>query len=318
MLRRLETKMRRILVFCWLAALPLAPSLAAPAPGPAPTPAVHRTMTCPIGGASFDFAVPVPTTGLAARPDGKPYGVAAPGALPECPDNGLILYKDYDEGEIAKLKPLIASDEYQALRKDGGQYYRAYWLMRKMGLGPEDYLWALLQASWEAEGKPELRARYLGELAEQSAKAPAAPSDLDWIGMEGRSINALRELGRFDEAAARLQKVPLGGLDVRVPEGSAATAQAVNEARVRRAWLGFFQGLKAAIARKDASLEPFDVIPRGIALGYCIDRAADALDAAQHAFCDKEQAAIDEMRANRARAEADMKALGHSREESGR
>jgi hypothetical protein len=304
--------MRSVLLLSSLLAAALAPAGA-----PAAT-LVHKTMTCPIGGATFDYAAPVSTTAFVARPDGKPYGTAAPAALPECPDNGLILYKDYDEAEVAKLKPLVASDEYQALRKDGGQYYRAYWLMRKMGVGPEDYLWALLQASWEVDAKPELRARYLAELAEQSAKVPAAPADINWIGMEARSINALRELGHFDEAAARLAKVPLAALDVPIPAGRDVSQQAIDEAKVKHAWLAFFQGLKTAIARGDRRMEPFDLVPRSIALGYCLERPAASLEASDQAFCDREKTAVEEMRAARAKAEADLKALSRSREESGR
>ena len=40
------------------------------------------------------------------------------------------------------------------------------------------------------------------------------------------AIDALRELGRFDEASARLAKVPLARLDVPMPEGRAATPEA--------------------------------------------------------------------------------------------
>src|SRR5579875_715358 len=150
------------------------------------TPTVARAMTCPIGGEKFTYHQPVSSAALGMRPDGKPYGTsAAPAPLPECPQNGLVLYKDYTDEEVKTLEPLIASEDYQALRKTDTQYYRAYWLMRQMVVGPEDYLWALLQASWEAEGKPELRARYLAELAEQSAKVPPNPTDIDWIGMEG-------------------------------------------------------------------------------------------------------------------------------------
>jgi hypothetical protein len=282
----------------------------------AATPTVRRAMTCPIGGEAFDYRQPVSSAALGMRPDGKPYGTsAAPPPLPECPGNGLVLYKDYTADEVKILEALLASEDYQALRKTDTQYYRAYWLMRQMGVGPEDYLWALLQASWEAEGKPELRARYLGELAAASAKVPPAPADIDWIGMEGRAIDALRELGRFDEAAARLARVPLGRLDVAVPAGG--SEKAVAEAKVKRGWLTFFQQLKAAIARRDASIEPFDMIPRTVALGYCIDRAA-SLAEEDRAFCGKEQAGVEELRTARAKAEDEMKALTRSREASGR
>src|SRR3954466_8814571 len=177
----------------------LAPIAFAFAPAPsAAVPTVKRAMTCTVGGEAFDYQQPVSSAALGMRPDGKPYGTsAAPARLPECPGNGLVLSKDYSADEAKTLGPLIAADDYQALRKTDTQYYRAYWLMRQMGVGPEDYLWALLQASWEAEGKPELRARYLGELAVASEKVPPNPADMDWIGMEGRSIDALRELGRF-------------------------------------------------------------------------------------------------------------------------
>lgn len=287
-------------------------------PAHAVTPTMKRAMTCPIGGEAFDYQQPLSSAALGERPDGKPYGTsAAPAPLPECPGNGLVLYKDYSADETKTLGPLVASDEYQALRKTETQYYRAYWLMRQMGVGPEDYLWALLQASWEAEGKPELRTRYQAELAEQSAKVPPAPTDMDWIGMEGRAIDALRELGRFDEASARLAKVPLARLDVPVPEGRGASEEAVKQAKAKRNWLGFFQKLKVAIDRKDSSLEPFDLIPRSVAFGYCLDRAAN-LDEGQRAFCTKEQAGVEEMRTARAKAEDDMKALTRSREASGR
>jgi hypothetical protein len=304
--------MTRFVLLAPLAALVLA------APALAATPTMKRAMTCPIGGESFDYQQPVSSAALGMRPDGKPYGTsAAPAALPECPGNGLVLYKDYTEDETKTLEALVASEDYQALRKTDTQYYRAYWLMRQMGVGPEDYLWALLQASWQAEGKPELRARYLGELAVASAKVPPNPADIDWIGMEGRSIDALRELGRFDEAQARLDKVPLARLDVPVPTGAGASEKAVAEAKVKRGWLTFFQQLKAAIARKDVSIEPFDMIPRSVALGYCIDRGA-TLTEQEHGFCDKEQAGVEEVRTARAKAEEEMKALSRSREASGR
>jgi hypothetical protein len=261
-------------------------------------------MTCPIGGGSFDFKTTGSYTTWGERPDGRPYGSwTFPLALPECPDNGLVLYKEYSAEEVAKLEPLVASEAYQALRKAETPYYRAYWLMKQMGLGPERYLWALLQASWEADGTPELRQRYLTELAEASATVPARPGDLNWIGMEGRAANALRELGRFDEALARLDKIPVAGLDVAMPTGAAATPAAAADVRTRRGWLAFMAGLRNAIARRDAAAEPFELIPRTIAIGRCVD-AADKLDDGGRAFCEKEKSGVDELRAAREKLRA--------------
>jgi hypothetical protein len=286
-----------------IAALALAAS-----PALAGTP-VTETMTCPIGGGSFSFTTSASYSTYGERPDGKPYGSwTFPLALPECPDNGLVLYKQYTPEEVAKLEPLVASEAYQALRKEDTPYYRAYWLMKAMGLGPERYLWALLQAGWEAQDKPELRKRYLTELAEASAAMPSRPQELNWIGMEGRAINALRELGRFDEALARLAKVSLAGLDA---------AGDTAEAKSRRGWHSFFTAIKPVIERKDPSIEPLDMLPRSVAFGRCVDQA-DKLAEADKAFCTKESAGVEELRAARVKMEKEMQALQQSREASGR
>jgi hypothetical protein len=295
--------MRKLFVAAAVAALALA---GGPAAAGVP---VTETMTCPIGGSSFSFTTTASYGTFGERPDGKPYGSwTFPLALPECPDNGLVLYKEYTPEEVAKLEPLVASEAYQALRKEDTPYYRAYWLMKAMGLGPERYLWALLQAGWEAEAKPDLRKRYLAELAEASAAVPERPGDLNWIGMEGRAINALRELGRFDEASARLAKVPLAALD---------SAGESAEAKTRRGWHGFFTALRPVIERRDSSIEPLDMLPRSVAVGRCLDRAA-TLGEPDKAFCTKESAAIEELRATRARMDKEMQALQQSREASGR
>ncbi|HYJ82962.1 MAG TPA: hypothetical protein VEW26_09000 [Allosphingosinicella sp.] len=295
----------------------VAAAFAAPAAA-APTPPLAKTMTCPIGGGSFQFRQSTPPVVAGERPDGRPIGgVSFPLALPECPDNGLVFYKDYDAAEVAKLEPLVASDAYQALRKEETQYYRAYWLMREMGLPPERYLWALLQASWEADGRPELRKRYLAELAEASAKVPPRPADLGWIGMEGRAINALRELGRFDEALARLDKVPLEGLAAPAPAGAAATPEALAQARSRRGWQHYFAAIRSVIERRDSAIEPIDLLPRSIAYGRCLDEAGK-LDEIGRAFCEKETAGVAELRAARDKQAKELEALRQSREASGR
>ena len=255
---------------------------------------VTEKMTCPIGGATFDFTTTGSYSTWGQRPDGKPYGSwEFPMALPECPDNGLVLYKQYTPEEVAKLEPLVASAAYQALRKEDTSYYRAHWLMREMGLDPIDYLFVLLQASWQADARPELRARYLAEFAEGTAKLDADPKNINWIGMEGRAVNALRELGRFDEAAARLEKIPLTALN-------AASADKTEQAR-NRAWLEYFADLKKVIARQDASSEPFDMVPRRVALTRCDAKGEDA----KSEFCVKF-------------AEEELKRVTAPKEQSGR
>lgn len=308
----------RNLILVAAAAAFAGPALAVQGTAPPTAPVAKRAMTCPIGGGSFQFQPVAPPVVAGERPDGRPVGgMKFPIALPECPDNGLVLYKDYDKDEVARLEPLVASEAYKALRKDGTQYYRAYWLMREMGQPPERYLWALLQASWEAEGRPELRKRYLEELVDASAKAPPRAGDLNSIGMEGRAINALRELGRFDEALERLDKVPTAGLDAPAPTGAAATPQALAQARSRRGWNHYFAAIRPAIERKDSSIEPLDLLPRAFAAGRCLDEAGK-LDPAGRAFCAREEATVAAVRADRDRKAKEVDTLRKSREASGR
>jgi hypothetical protein len=260
-------------------------------------------MTCPIGGEKFQFETVESIVSWGERPDGKPYG-SYPLQLPECPKNGLVLFKDYDPAEIAMLEPLVASEEYQALREEHVPFYRAYWLMERMGVLPAPRLIALQRAIWAADSKPELRARYLAEFAEETAKLPAKPEDLNWIGMEGRAVNALRELGRFEDAEARLAKLPLSVLAVAEPD-AADKSPAAAQLRVRRAWFKYLTSIKPVIARRDSSAEPFSMLPRREWTARCIE--AKDLSESQQAHCTAEAAAVEEFRAALAKVDADPK-----------
>lgn len=299
--------MRKLILGPALAAL-IVPALAAEA---AP---VRRAMTCPIGGEKFQFSTVESIVSWGERPDGKPYG-SFPLELPECPKNGLVMYKDYDAAEVKKLEPLVASEAYQALRRHDVASYRAYWLMGEMGLAPAPRLIALQRAIWAADADSEQRARYLSLFAEETAKLPAKPEEVNWIGMEGRAINALRELGRFEEASARLAKLPMSALAVAEPKVT-DRSPAAEKARARRNWYSYLQSLKAVIARRDASAEPFDMLPKREWTARCL--AGKGLSESQQAYCTANAAAVEEARAARARGEADLKALSKSGDKTGR
>ncbi len=234
---------------------------------------VTRQLTCPIDGGSFSFTTTASYSSWGARPDGKPFGSwEFPLELPDCPDNGLVVYDEFDEEAVARLRPLVASADYQALRRAGDTtYYRAAWLMERMGAPATHWLWALVQAGWQADGDPALRRRYLEELVTRSA-ALGEPRDLENIAVRSRVINALRELGRFEEAAAMIAATPVEAL---APESST----------VRRTadWRGHYQRLAIIVARRDASIEPIDMIPRREAQQRCSDAAA--LDETSRALC---------------------------------
>lgn len=249
---------------------------------------VSRVMDCPIGGERFRFTTTASYSIFGYRPDGKPFGSwEFPLALPVCPGNGLVVYKRFSDEELDRLRPLIASPDYHALLGETS-YYRAYWLQRRMGAEPHAYIWTLVQAGWQAD--PGLRQRYLAELAEQAGAHFAEVRDIRDLAMRARHINALRELGRFEDAARLWDATPLDRFE------TAQDDRAQEENRV--GWLAFYQSLRMVIDRGDASAEPLDMMPRRFALGRCIDDAAE-LDGHQRAFCEAEAEDVDRMRRQR-------------------
>ena len=256
----------------FVVAATLAACILAPSAAEAGMPVTQR-MKCPLGGRSFSFATTASYSTWGARPDGKPFGSwEFPLALPQCPDNGLVVYRRFSREEIARLRPLVASDGYRALRRTGETgHYHAYWLMRRMGEPATHYLWALVQASWEAEDDPGRRRRYMEELV---VRAPdlGEPRDETTVAVRARVINALRELGRFEEAAAMLAATPV--------EEVVAPSETV---RATADWRGHYRTLARIIARRDSSIEPIDMIPYREARRRC--EAADGLSETDRALC---------------------------------
>lgn len=226
-----------------LLALPAAPALAGFP--------VTRSMTCPIGGERFDFTTTGSYSIFGTRADGKPYGSwTFPLALPECPGNGLLIYKEFEPNELERLRPIIESADYRALRaQDETPYYRLSWLLGRMEAPRERVLWALVNATWEPADDSPRRMRYLGELAAAALAESGPPPDLAGYALRAYGINALRELGRFEEAGALLARTPLEPLG---PEGNLTG----SEPRNRAGWLEHYGKLRTAVARRDRSVAP--------------------------------------------------------------
>ncbi|HZF96220.1 MAG TPA: hypothetical protein VEZ20_15260 [Allosphingosinicella sp.] len=224
---------------------------------------ITTRMTCPIGGAPFDFTTTTALTTFGERPDGKPFASwGMPVQLPECPDNGLVLYNEaFDAAEVERLRALVASPDYQALRAGHGQYYRAAWLMRRMGAGEEAVLAMLVEATWEADDNPALRRRYLEELASGASALPA-PATLHALVIRARGINALRELGRFDEARALFAATPLERFRAPLSPAVRGDLEDGEAKEQRRALMRYFSNIRRVVARRDASLLPPDMIGR--------------------------------------------------------
>ena len=223
-------------------------------------------MTCPVGGERFTHVATGSYSTWGARPDGKPYGSwTFPSPLPQCPKNGLVLFKEFTAPEVAKLRPLIASPEYRAMVQRDTPYYRASWLARTVA--PAEATWLLLQAAWEADDKIELRRRYLAEFAEAAAAQPrAADDEMAWLVLQARAVNARRELGQFEEAKKQLEALS----SALAHRPAAKTEDGEEDAERREGLASYLKDLETLVARRDASAEPLDVIPRREAAGKCL------------------------------------------------
>jgi hypothetical protein len=185
------------------------------------------------------------------RPDGKPYSeVPFPRPLPECPDNGLVVFADFTPVERDELGKWIATPVYQSMRKSESPFYRAYWLATKIRKPEADAIEQLLPAIWEAkadDGYSSSRrrtVRYQRVLISAVEHLSPAVSLDDRVWLKGQAANALREMGQFD-AAERMTE----------------SAEAELPHTTRPALAVYFQKLEAVIARHDRGDEPLDMIP---------------------------------------------------------
>lgn len=256
--------------------LSIAVALLAQAAPPPPPPPLHYTsseITCPVGGQRFRTGMSTMYSVMGRRPDGKPYSeLPFPLPIPECPDNGLVIFASFTPAETVELAKWVATPVYQAMRKTESPFYRAYWLAMKIHRPEADALEQLLPAIWAAkqeDGNDPRRprtTRYQRVLVDAvDALPPTVPLD-DRIWLQGQAANALREMGKFGAAEKMRER------------GEAAIAQTT-----RPALAVYLQKLKAVIARRDRSDDPLDMIPDVQAAIIC--KRAPRADAFDRAYC---------------------------------
>ena len=213
---------------------------------------VEEKMTCPIGGETFTYTATASYSTFGSRPDGKPYGSwTFPIPLPECPTNRLVLYREFQPQELVSLDRLIGSDAYRAL-SDDTPYYRAQWLENRLSETPV-MPWLLMRAIWQTDQQPALRTRYLAEFVDQAGVFAADPADADTLFLAYRRVNALRELGRFDEARTALALIPAD------PSQSEDLAWLADQIPLMR----------AVIDTGDRSRIPYSLVPEDVASLRC-------------------------------------------------
>ena len=191
-----------------------------------------RQFTCPVGGEVFEHDVGYSTFPLITFPDGSyPGDEDVDAEIPVCPGNGLMIlpdfeassqhggmvYSDYSAAELARLPGLIADPAYRAAASEG-RHVQAYWLASKLDRPPLLRFILLQRATWAAID-PALRRTLVERLAEQG---PALIEASEMPESRKRSrmyliVNALRELGRFEEALALIDRIEKDGPAVREP-----------------------------------------------------------------------------------------------------
>ncbi|MEG3790135.1 hypothetical protein V1318_08385 [Lysobacter sp. CCNWLW3] len=200
-----------------------------PTPGRAAAPSAEETtqfdvrrFVCPLGGAEFSQDVGYFSLALVAFADGSWLGdVHIDAQIPECPGNGLLLipdylgtdessklsYLDYTPEQLAQLPALLKSAEFRRQR-EYSRHDGAQWLATRLGL-PAQTRWELLRRGSWATVDPAERKRRVTRLVDEG---PALIDGFDTPEANKRVArfyvaNALRELGRFDEAHSLLDSI---------------------------------------------------------------------------------------------------------------
>lgn len=226
---------------------------------------------CAVGGERFTYISTASYTIFGLRPDGRPYASwTFPLALPVCPKNGLVMYRDFTKDELVRLPALLTSPDFQTIRASDTPYYRAAWLQHALGGDAESQAWLLLYAVWESDDAPERQARYAAAFTEAASKVPQRANDLEWLALQIRAVNALRELGRFDEAAKTLVALPRDALTAPSTPPPNPTDAPEDDAERRAYWRDFMDKMAIVIARGDLSKEPLDLLSTDTAAGLCL------------------------------------------------
>lgn len=171
-----------------------------------------ESFVCPVGGERFQAQVVMSGTQMGMRLDFKPLGaIIAPPPVPECPSNGLLLFKStFTTDDLAKLTPYIESEVFIQARKQHSPYYRQAMLQTVLGDAPAEIASTLIQASWEVEAATGTDGRYARYASEAIAAIDAAagdarsdPGQRDVYQIVAADLE--RRLGRFDAALKRAQ-----------------------------------------------------------------------------------------------------------------
>jgi hypothetical protein len=224
----------------------------------------EQDFVCPVGGEKFESYVIGSYSSWGQRPDGRSYGTLPIYPIVECPGNGFLLFQEeFTPEDIARLEPLVASAEFQAMRSIETPNYRVWWLRSKLGREPIELASSLLRASWESDQEFERKARYQAAFVAAATGLQRTDANAEtWFWFNVRAANALRELGHFDQAALLLDRVDR-------PERLPTDPEQLEGARY------LIDGLRKLVAENNPVPEPANLIPaREAALRCVVHRVA--------------------------------------------
>lgn len=130
-------------------------ALALPAAAHAGIP-TEEPMTCPIGGEEFTV------TGTMSCTTFSPHLLSlAPQTscdfvtqLPQCPGNGLPVYKAFSADETRLLEGLVGTAGYENIRENHSRFYLAWWLAAQLGeQSRQGRFFLLLRGLWWDTGR---------------------------------------------------------------------------------------------------------------------------------------------------------------------
>lgn len=235
-----------------------------------------RQFTCPIGGKQFSQEVGYSAFPLITLPDGSWLGDTEIGVqIPVCPDNGLViipdltlmaasegdqlLYTGYSSEERSKLTALIADPTYQTLKNDG-PYAQAWWIADQLKRPAQDRFFMLQRSTW-ATTDPAKRKHLVARFAKEGPAIIDAMdgSDEDKHFLRMYIVNALRELGQFNEALILMNNLRHNGQPIEqqsTPDSLIDTKEETDPMRL-------------AIAQKDDGRLPAELLPSRLLNEVC-------------------------------------------------
>ena len=211
------------------------------------TTSLNREYVCPYDGTKFTAHLigssNYSTETLDLRPTGtNGFPAPLPWPIAECPTNGFLFLKpSYTDEELERLRTLIFSPEYQALRKES-QHYRKKWILERTGATHAEITWALLGATWG-------NFRYANELVERLPQDIEETKGALRTRLKRLRGELLRKLGKLDEARQEFEEI-LADEGRFTNEGLIARYELKNIARDREINLppGFFPYSEVTVA----------------------------------------------------------------------